>query len=37
VELFDNLKGSARGILGLFSKIAELFKKKSSAGMSGPA
>jgi len=37
VELLDNLKDAGRGIKGLFGRIADLFKKKSNAGMSGPA
>jgi len=37
IELFDNLKDAGRGIKGLFGRITDLFKKKSNAGMSGPA
>ncbi len=37
VELLGNLKDAGRGIKGLFGRITDLFKKKSSAGMSGPA
>jgi len=37
VELLGNLKDAGRGIKGLFGRITDLFKKKSNAGMSGPA
>jgi YidC/Oxa1 family membrane protein insertase len=37
IELFDNLKDAGRGIKGLFGRVTDLFKKKSNAGMSGPA
>jgi YidC/Oxa1 family membrane protein insertase len=37
VELLDNLKDAGRGIKGLLGKVTDLFKKKSNAGMSGPA
>jgi YidC/Oxa1 family membrane protein insertase len=37
VELLDNVKDVGRGIKGLFGKVTDLFKKKSNAGMSGPA
>ncbi len=37
IELFDNLKDAGRGIKGLFGRITDLFKKKSNAGISGPA
>jgi YidC/Oxa1 family membrane protein insertase len=37
IELLDNLKDAGRGIKGLFGRVTDLFKKKSNAGMSGPA
>jgi YidC/Oxa1 family membrane protein insertase len=37
VELLDNLRDVGRGIKSLFGRITDLFKKKSNAGMSGPA